>query len=203
MSKPKALIVEDDAIIATDLEMIIEGMDFQVVGITDNSDEALDLMISRQPDIILLDINIIGERDGIQLAEIIREKIKKPFIYITSYTDRKTLERAKHTLPYGYIVKPFSESELKITIEIAIFRFQNEMDRAIPSREKINAILFQGLTEKEHDIMKDLYDGLANAQIASKHYISINTVKSHVKSIYNKISVHNRTELVKWLAGLK
>jgi DNA-binding NarL/FixJ family response regulator len=160
-------------------------------------------MISRQPDIILLDINIIGERDGIQLAEIIREKIKKPFIYITSYTDRKTLERAKHTLPYGYIVKPFSESELKITIEIAIFRFQNEMDRAIPSREKINAILFQGLTEKEHDIMKDLYDGLANAQIASKHYISINTVKSHVKSIYNKISVHNRTELVKWLAGLK
>ncbi len=199
MEKTKVLIVEDEAIIAADLEMIMESMSFQVVGISDNSDEALDMISTRKPDLILLDINIYGERDGIELAEIIRETTKKPFIFITSYADKKTLDRAKHTLPYGYILKPFNERELKATIEIALFRFSSHDDSDMPSIEKLNQQIYSALTEKEYEIIEDIFKGLANQQIASKHFISINTVKTHIKNIYAKTEVHNRAELVKWL----
>lgn len=200
MSPINVVIVEDEAIISADLEMIIESMSYNVVGISDNSDEALDLISSRNPDLILLDININGERDGIELAEIINETSKKPFIFITSYADKGTLDRAKHTLPYGYIVKPFNERELKATIEIALFRFSNENLNEIPSIELINSKIFQAVTDKEYEIIDDIFKGLANQQIAAKNFISINTVKTHIKNIYSKISVHNRAELVKWLS---
>lgn len=202
MGMQSVIIVEDEAIIAADLEMILESMSFKVVGVTDNSDEALDLINSRDPDLILLDININGERDGIELAEIIKEKTKKPFIFITSYADKGTLDRAKHTLPYGYIVKPFNERELKATIEIALFRYSNENINEVPSIEFINSKIFNPITEKEYVIIEDIFKGLANQQIASKNYVSINTVKTHIKNIYSKISVHNRAELVKWLSIL-
>lgn len=201
MSKKKVVIVEDEALIALDLEMIMESMNFKVVGISDNGDEALDIISSRDPDLILLDINIRGQKDGIELAEIIRTKTQKPFVFITSYADRNTLERAKHTLPYGYILKPFSEMELKATIEIALFRFENERGKDISDLTAINNIIHSELTQKEYEVLLDIYNGLANQQIASKQFISINTVKTHVKNLYAKIDVHSRAELVRWLSS--
>jgi len=197
----KVLIVEDEALIAMDLEMIIESMGFLVVGIVDNGDEALDQLITRQPDLILLDVNIRGHKDGIELAEIIKERTKKPFIFITSYADKRTLDRAKQTLPYGYILKPFSEQELKATIEIALFRYANEKTDGLPTIEEVNNNLISDLTDKEYEIMTDIYNGLANQQIASKHYISINTVKTHVKNLYTKTDVNNRAALVRWISA--
>jgi DNA-binding NarL/FixJ family response regulator len=202
MSKKNVVIIEDEALIALDLEMIMESMGFNVVGTSDNGDEALDIIASRNPDLILLDINIKGQKDGIELAEIIRTKTKKPFVFITSYADKNTLERAKHTLPYGYILKPFSEAELKATIEIALFRFENEVGKDIPDLSAINHVIDSELTQKEHEVLVDIYNGLANQQIASKQFISVNTVKTHVKNLYSKINVHSRAELVRWLSAL-
>jgi len=202
MSRTKVVIVEDEALIALDLEMIMESMDFNVVGISDNGDEALDIIASRDPDLILLDVNIKGQLDGIQLAEIIRTKTKKPFLYVTSYADKETLDRAKHTLPYGYILKPFSEAELKATIEIALFRFANDKERTSPELETINHAIHSDLTLKEFEVLLDIYNGLANQQIASKQFVSVNTIKTHVKNLYSKIDVHSRAELVKWLSKL-
>ncbi|WP_235297973.1 response regulator transcription factor [Portibacter marinus] len=200
MSNTKVLIVEDEALIAMDLEMIMESMGHHVVGITGNGDEALDMIANRQPDLILLDVNIQGQKDGIELAEIIKDRSKKPFIFITSYADKSTLDRAKHTLPYGYILKPFSEQELKATVEIALFRYANESTDEVPSLNTINQNLMSEITDKEYEVMVDIYNGLANQQIASKHFISVNTVKTHVKKLYAKADVHNRAELVKWLS---
>lgn len=200
--KTKVVIVEDEALIALDLEMIIESMDYNVVGISDNGDEALDLISSRDPDLILLDVNINGRLDGIQLGEIIRSKTKKPFVYITSYADKETLDRAKHTLPYGYILKPFSEAELIATIEIAMFRFSNESSSSGPDLAKINNVIHGDLTEKEFEVLQDIYSGLANQQIAAKQFVSVNTVKTHVKNLYSKLDVHSRAELVRWLTNL-
>ncbi|GLR17113.1 response regulator transcription factor [Portibacter lacus] len=200
--KKKVVIVEDEALISMDLEMILESMDFNVVGISDNGDEALDIIANRNPDLILLDINIRGHLDGIELAEVIRTKTKKPFIYITSYADKATLDRAKHTFPYGYILKPFSEVELKATIEIAMFRFENEKGKGAPELKDINNKIHAELTDKEYEVLLDIFSGLANQQIASKQFISINTVKTHVKNLYGKIEVHTRAELVKWISEI-
>jgi DNA-binding NarL/FixJ family response regulator len=202
MPKKNVVIVEDEALIALDLEMIMESMNFNVVGISDNGDEALDMIATRHPDLILLDINIKGQKDGIELAEIIRTKTKKPFVFITSYADKDTLERAKHTLPYGYILKPFSDAELKATIEIALFRFENENGNSIPDLLDINKFMQSEITQKEYEVLLDIYNGLANQQIASKQFISINTVKTHVKNLYAKIDVHSRAELVRWLSSI-
>ncbi len=156
-----------------------------------------------QPSIIFfIDINIKWQKDGVELAEIIRTKTKKPFVFITSYADKNTLERAKHTLPYGYILKPFSEAELKATIEIALFRFDNEKDGAVPDLSAINHRIDTELTQKEYEVLLDIYNGLANQQIASKQFISVNTVKTHVKNLYSKIDVHSRAELVRWLSKI-
>lgn len=195
------LIVEDEALIAMDLEMIVESMNFNVVGTSDNGDDALDLIATRDPDLILLDVNIKGHKDGIELAEIIKEKTKKPFIFITSYADKATLDRAKHTLPYGYILKPFSEQELKATIEIALFRYANEKTDSLPSLNELNQNLVSEITDKEYEVMIDIYNGLANQQIAAKQFISVNTVKTHVKNLYSKADVHSRAELVRWLSS--
>ena len=194
------LIVEDEAIIAVDLEMILESVPYKVVGIADNANEAIELIVNRDPDFVLLDININGDKDGVELASIIKERFKKPFIFITSYTDKATLDRAKHTLPYGYIVKPFNEAELLATIEIAMFRYNNDNLQSIPNIISINKKIYQDITEKEYAILEDIFQGLANQQIASKQFISINTVKTHIKNIYVKIDVHNRAELVRWLS---
>ncbi len=202
MDSKKVLIVEDEALIAMDLEMIVESMGYNIVGSSDNAIAALDLIANRDPDIILLDINIKGDKDGIELAEIIRDKVKKPFIFITSYADKATLDRAKHTLPYGYILKPFSEKELKASIEIALFRYENDSSGDLPPIESINQKISSDITDKEYEVIEDIFNGLANQQIAAKQFISVNTVKTHVKNLYSKTDVHNRAELVRWLSSI-
>ena len=86
------LIVEDEPVIATDIEMTLTGADYTVVGIAYSSTKALDLLHRFRPDIVLLDIAIKGDKDGIDIAAIINDKYKVPFIYITSFADRETLE---------------------------------------------------------------------------------------------------------------
>lgn len=121
MSKLRIVIVEDEPLIADDLAAILEKNGFQIVGIADEADEALELVTKQKPDLALLDINIEGNQDGIQLAA----QLKIPFIFITSFYDQRTLERVQAVHPAGYIVKPFSERDLLINIELARSRHMN------------------------------------------------------------------------------
>jgi len=120
-TKSKILIVEDEPIIATDIEMILEDLGYEVVGIEDNAIDALAFIKTTKPDLILLDINLEGDIDGVMLAQDINDFFKIPFIYLTSNTDSLTINRVKRTQPAGFIIKPYSEKDLESSIEIALF----------------------------------------------------------------------------------
>jgi DNA-binding LytR/AlgR family response regulator len=130
MNKIKILIVEDELIIAEDLKDILEGLGYEVCGIAISAREALIFLEEKAPDLALLDIQIKGGRDGIALAEEINEQFHIPFIMLTSHADSKTLTRVKEVHPYGYLVKPFQEKEIRATIEIALANFSKENDKS-------------------------------------------------------------------------
>ena len=195
MSSIQVLIVEDEPLIAKDIERCLENIDFSSAGIAYTSEKALDILRKTQVDILVLDINIKGSMDGIQLAEQINEEFKLPFIYLTSYSDKGTVDRAKHTLPYGYIVKPFDEGDLLTSLEIAIHRFAKENSSGPIDFENFNSKLAQPLTKKEFEVLKDINEGLTNKQMAEKQFVSLNTVNTHVKNLYAKLNLHSRSEV--------
>ncbi len=192
----KVLIVEDETLIAEDIAAYLRNIDFEVVGIAYNSEKALDMLATRTPDAALLDINIGGNLDGIQLAEIINQKYKIPFVYLTSYSDKSTIERAKVTMPFGYILKPFDENDLLTSLEMAVYRHAQANSKSTPDLEVINANLLSPLTKKEYEIALGICEGLSNKEMTEKHFVSINTIKSHVKNLYAKLNVHHRTALI-------
>ena len=196
MTNIKVLIVEDEALVAEDIAANLRDINFEVVGIAYNSEKALDMLATRHPDAVLLDINIRGSMDGIQLAEIINAKYKLPFIYLTSYSDKATIERAKVTMPYGYIVKPFDERDLLTSLEMAVYRHAQFNRNEPPGLDKINEKLLTPITKKEYEIALDITQGLTNKQMGEKHYVSVNTIKSHIKNLYVKLEVHHRTALI-------
>lgn len=118
----KILLVEDELIIAEDVCNMLTKMGYDIVGNAMDYDEALSILASVTPDLILLDVNLHGKKDGIDLAEVINEKYKIPFVYTTSYSDAATLERAKATNPINYLVKPFKEEQLFTAIELALHK---------------------------------------------------------------------------------
>jgi len=132
MSK-KIYIVEDEPLIADTIAHALEKDGFKVCGISDNAKEALYDIDDLCPDLILLDINIIGDITGIELAEKINTKFKIPFIFLTSLSDEDTVNKVKRTNPSGFISKPFNETGLRTNIEIALFKFEqkNEEKRLI------------------------------------------------------------------------
>jgi len=121
-NKPKIVIVEDEPIIASDIEMTLEEIGYEVVGIEEDAESALKSIKKNTPDLVLLDINLEGDIDGIMLAKDINTQFGIPFVFLTSNTDNLTINRVKRTKPAGFIVKPFSEKDLKSSIEIALFQ---------------------------------------------------------------------------------
>ena len=200
----KLLIVEDEPLIAQDIKRCCQNIGYEVIGIASRSERALDLLHSQEIDAVIMDINIKGEMDGIDLAKIINEKYDLPFIFLTSYADRDTLDRAKGTFPYGYILKPFDENDLLTSLEIAIFKYKNRPDeqKGIPLRESIMSELGVKISIREYEIIQSMFEGLNNQQMAHKFFVSENTIKSHIKRIYVKLNVHKRSELLKSLLTL-
>ena len=124
----KVIVVEDDAVISMKIEQDLLDAGHVVLDVVHNSERALDAIHNNQPDMVLLDINIDGTRDGIEVATIINEKYDIPFIFITAYSDVNTLERAKVTNPCGYIVKPYKASDLYTTLTIGLFNYQSKKE---------------------------------------------------------------------------
>lgn len=116
----KIFIVEDEALIAESLQEILEVLDHEVLGIADNGIDALKMIEKTDPDLILMDIQLKGEMDGIDVAESLKEKSQVPFIFTTAFADGETIERAKDKGPYGYVVKPYGINDIRVAIEIAI-----------------------------------------------------------------------------------
>ncbi len=121
--KRKILIVEDESIIALNIKETLTLFNYDVVGIATNAQRALHLAETKRPDLILMDITLQDREDGIAVAEAICEMFAVPIVFLTANDKNKTIERAINIRPYGYILKPFKEIELKTTIEIALKTF--------------------------------------------------------------------------------
>jgi len=130
MDKLKILIVEDELIIAKDLKGIVNLYGHEAVGIASNSVKAHKLLEENEVNLVLLDINIEGDKNGIELADEIKSKYRVPFIFITSFSDDKTLQNAKKTHPYGYLLKPFEDEDVKVAIEMAMSAFNREQEKS-------------------------------------------------------------------------
>lgn len=127
MSDISILVVEDETIVAMGIKKMLEKNGYSISSIATSGEEAITKADLLYPDLILMDIMLKGEMDGIDAAGTIREKFDIPFIYLTAHADENMLERAKATQPYGYISKPFKEKDLRANIEIALHRHENEI----------------------------------------------------------------------------
>ncbi len=129
----KILVVEDERIVAEDIQCSLQSTGYQVSAVVTSGEEALRQVEKTKPDLVLMDIVLSGKMDGIDTAEEIVSRFDIPVIYLTAYFDEKTLEKAKLTKPYGYILKPYHESELQSSIQMALYKHQ--MEKEIRERE--------------------------------------------------------------------
>lgn len=128
MEKPRILIVEDENIVAKDLEFTLKDLGYAISGVVDSGEEAVKRAKDDRPDLVLMDIMLRGGMDGIEAAEKIRSGFNVPVIYVTAHSDRELIERAKLTEPFGYLLKPFNERELHSTMEMALYKHKIERE---------------------------------------------------------------------------
>ncbi|HZL41699.1 MAG TPA: ATP-binding protein [Verrucomicrobiae bacterium] len=126
MSKPTILIVEDEEIVAADLGNKLRQLGYEVCGSARRGEDAVALARERRPDLVLMDIRLAGAMDGVEAAEMICHELGLPVIYLTAHSDGPTLQRAKVTEPFGYILKPFETRELETHIEMALYKHKTE-----------------------------------------------------------------------------
>ena len=181
MEKLNIFIVEDESIVAKDIQNSLTKLGYNVIGFANNGKDAVEKITELMPDLILMDIMIKGPLTGIEVSEKIKEKMNVPVIFLTAYADEGTLSRAKITEPYGYILKPFKEIDLHSTIEMAVYKHQK--DSALLKERDFLYSLVENKDEKAKDILfvksnsrlvkvylKDIY-----FVEALKDYVIINT----------------------------
>lgn len=126
MAGTQIMIVEDEVIVGEDIKKSLKNLGYNVPSIVSSGEVAIQKVEENSPDLVLMDILLHGEMDGIETASQIRSLFNIPVVYLTAYSDEKILERAKVTEPFGYIIKPFKERELQINIEIALYKHKME-----------------------------------------------------------------------------
>src|SRR5258705_13613838 len=132
----KILIVEDEFVVASDLRMILTRAGYLVTGIAVSVNMAIELLDKHPPDIVLLDIHLQGELNGIDLAVLLKKR-HIAFVYLSANSNRKILEEAKATEPYGFLVKPFRAKDVLITLDIACYRHQHSLDSLLRKKEQL------------------------------------------------------------------
>lgn len=197
MPNTNILIVEDQPLIAQDIAFTLEDAGYSISEIAHNSKKAIEALRQNTPDFIILDIDLNSEITGVEIAKLINQQYKLPFVYLTSFSDRATIESVKSTNPMGYIVKPFDEKTLIATIEIALSNFAElwkekgkEMDISV-----INKHLETPLTKREFVTLTHLLQGKTNKQLAADLFVSTNTIKTHLSNIFVKTGVNSRAQL--------
>lgn len=166
MSKTKVLVIEDESIVSKDIQHSLKRLGYIVCGAASTGEKAIVLAEVEKPDIVLMDIMLKGEMNGIEAAEIVRREYKIPVIFLTAYADGATLNKAKITEPYGYIIKPFKEIDLHTSIEMALYKHKKEQE-----------------VEKERDLFYSLVDGRDTNEFI---FVKANSklVKLNLKDIY-------------------
>ena len=166
MSQIKVLVVEDESIVSKDIQHSLKRLGYGVCGAAATAEKALTLVKDEKPSIVLMDIMLKGDMNGIEAAELVRREHNIPVIFLTAYADEATLSKAKITEPYGYIIKPFKEIDLHTSIEMALYKHKKEKE-----------------VEKERDLFYSLVEGKD-----SKDFIFVKSnsrlVKLNTKDIF-------------------
>lgn len=140
MENIKILVVEDENILALGLKKKLEKLGYTVTGIAASGQETIEKVADNLPDLILMDIVLKGDMDGIETAKKLNETLTIPVIYLTAYADDAILKRAAATVPYGYILKPYKEKELKANIEMALYRKKIEKEEPVDFEDLYNEL---------------------------------------------------------------
>ena len=168
MRDTDVLVVEDEVIVALHLRQQLTNLGYRVAGVASSGAEALRLASELQPAVVLMDINIDGDIDGIETASRLSSQFGPSVVYISAYAEQPTLERARSTDPYGYLVKPFSEHELHATIEMALQRRRVDAElraaRQAAQQERDAAQRHLEIATARHQRIQELQAELAHAQ---------------------------------------
>lgn len=167
----RILIVEDDSVSALLLQRALEKNAHQIIGIADTGEKALEILDENGADIVMMDINLAGELDGIKTTEIINEKFDIPVVYLSASSDADTLNKVVGTNPSAYVIKPFNIRELNMVIELAIFK-----DRKEKELQKLN----NELEEKVKQRTAELYEANKELTKALEKELEINELKSRI-----------------------
>ncbi len=202
MIKPKILISEDEVIIAEDIAASLEELGYETCAI-DSGEGTIEMIRELQPDLVLLDINLRGDADGVEIGGRIREEFHIPFIYLTAYADRATIDRAKKTEPDGFLVKPFDEKSLRSAIEIALYKHDNnkETNGALTNGKEQEVATDYIFVKVKHRIIKvhyneilwvEAYDNYSFIVTADQKYLVSSTLKDmeHKLPSQNFVRVH-------------
>jgi CheY-like chemotaxis protein/DNA-binding PadR family transcriptional regulator len=168
----KILVVDDEAIITMQLEERLSTMGYSVTGMAASGEDAIDKARITRPDIVLMDIVMPGKMNGIEAAKIITEELDIPVVFVTSYADDTIIQKAKSVRPYGYIVKPFNELEIKAAIEVALFRKATEMEE-----QAIRKTAQEKISQK---MQESSSDGVAYLDLPEIKTILLNDIFSEI-----------------------
>ncbi len=171
MDQTTIMVVEDETIIGMDIRNSLKKLGYSVPPVIATGEKAIEKAEQLQPNLILMDIMLKGSIDGVQAAEQIRKRFNLPIVYLTANTDPITLERAKETQPFGYIIKPFEEKDLHTTIEIALARCkaETEIRRSLEKEKELNELKSRFITMTSHEFRTPLTAILGSAELL-EHY---------------------------------
>lgn len=189
MLKINVLVVEDESIVSKDIQHSLKKLGYTIVGAAATGEKAYELAVTLSPDIILMDIMLKGDMNGIEAVEKIKEEIDVPIIYLTAYADKSTLEKAKITEPYGYIIKPFKDVDLHTTIEMALYKFSQER------KVKNERDFFSSLVENKESSSELIFIKSKNKllKIKNKDVCYVESLKDYVSlmTVDNRYTFHS------------
>lgn len=188
----KVLIIEDELIVAKNIENLLVDNKYIVTGIADRFEKALVVFEENAPDLVLCDVKIKGEKTGIDLAAELRKKHSFKLIYLTAYNDEPLLMQAARTEPDSFLLKPYTEPQLLASIKMLFSDSKQNM--SVGLRDKIKR--FEELSLREKEIIQKLAEGKNSKQIGTELFISPHTVDTHRRHILLKMDCSNSIELV-------
>jgi DNA-binding NarL/FixJ family response regulator len=200
----KILVIEDEPLIADDITGYLNTAGYSNCIVAYDHISALEKLEEGKIEFVLLDINLESGFTGVELAKRINKDFHLPFVFITSYADSKTIKEVKETHPVGYILKPFNGKEIPVIIEIGYELFYTYMGVAAEfEMSKLNKYASEELTPKELEVMEKIAEGKTNKQIGDELFVSVNTIKTHLKNLFIKLDIGSRSEVLVLLNKIK
>lgn len=198
MRQEKILVAEDEAAISMLVEEILQGLGYTNIYLAFDAVSAERMILEQEFDMVLMDINLGGGKDGIDIMNAVRsQQIDVPFVYITGNSDFKTITKAKYSKPDGVIVKPINEMDFMVLLELIFHKRSSAEKSTVASNPKIHRNPLAVLSEREKEILEKIVTGYSNKMIAEILLISDKTVSIHRTHIMKKLSAKNAADLVR------